>query len=423
MALLFSLASYKNLFYQIKRSQNEVLAKQAHWQAEGGLECAFSLFNKKVLSWNQSYPSITNCMGGNKFVNYESNVISSQYIDNNRVIVELTRQIVVPTQVSSGLIKANSDVYIAGSSSIHPDPGIKVYSRDPNQSGDVDLFECVVIRYSNNVNKITLDGNFINNNLHYTYSPSLDFPYKNPEDAAIWPKCKSSHITSYNSGKSDVILKTQTGFNIDSSIKNDFTYDSEIFPFYETFGYQREEWLIVKDIFNKRKGVITNSSPSDCPENIKNAISKENSLIWVTGSCDLSSGFTEINDELNKHNHSGLLLLIQDGILNLNGSSALNALIYYFRTDESSFTPTESLWRNMSGFSAGSSPITQAEMLYTGLLKQGSFSPSGGYIFDAPGITSRLNNSLNLSFNKDIVSNQLSEFKKVKWLEGSWRDF
>ena len=50
VALLFSLASYKNLFYQIKRSQNEVLAKQAHWQAEGGLECAFSLFNKKVLS-------------------------------------------------------------------------------------------------------------------------------------------------------------------------------------------------------------------------------------------------------------------------------------------------------------------------------------------------------------------------------------
>ena len=41
VALLFSLASYKNLFYQIKRTQNEVLARQAHWIAEGGLECGF----------------------------------------------------------------------------------------------------------------------------------------------------------------------------------------------------------------------------------------------------------------------------------------------------------------------------------------------------------------------------------------------
>lgn len=42
VALLFSLASYKNLFYQIKRTQNEVLARQAHWAAEGGLECGFA---------------------------------------------------------------------------------------------------------------------------------------------------------------------------------------------------------------------------------------------------------------------------------------------------------------------------------------------------------------------------------------------
>lgn len=46
VALLFSLASYKNLFYQIKRTQNEVLARQAHWAAEGGLECGYSLLQQ-----------------------------------------------------------------------------------------------------------------------------------------------------------------------------------------------------------------------------------------------------------------------------------------------------------------------------------------------------------------------------------------
>lgn len=36
VSLLFSLASYKNVFYQIKRTQNEVLVRKAHWLAEGG---------------------------------------------------------------------------------------------------------------------------------------------------------------------------------------------------------------------------------------------------------------------------------------------------------------------------------------------------------------------------------------------------
>lgn len=47
VALIFSLASYKNLFYQIKRTQNEVLARQAHWAAEGGLECGFAELKQK----------------------------------------------------------------------------------------------------------------------------------------------------------------------------------------------------------------------------------------------------------------------------------------------------------------------------------------------------------------------------------------
>ena len=42
VSLIFSLSSYKNIFYQIKRTQNEVMARKAHWLAEGGLECGFS---------------------------------------------------------------------------------------------------------------------------------------------------------------------------------------------------------------------------------------------------------------------------------------------------------------------------------------------------------------------------------------------
>ncbi len=43
LALAVSLASSKGIFFQIKVAQNEVKARQAHWKAEGGLECVFSI--------------------------------------------------------------------------------------------------------------------------------------------------------------------------------------------------------------------------------------------------------------------------------------------------------------------------------------------------------------------------------------------
>lgn len=56
-ALVITLGSYKALFYQIKRAQNEVKARQQFWIAEGGLECIFSLANTShQLPVASSYP-------------------------------------------------------------------------------------------------------------------------------------------------------------------------------------------------------------------------------------------------------------------------------------------------------------------------------------------------------------------------------
>nr|WP_207621596.1 hypothetical protein [Vibrio ziniensis] len=51
-ALVITMGTYKNLFYQIKRAQNEVKARQHHWHAEGVLECTYTQFrheNKRPL--------------------------------------------------------------------------------------------------------------------------------------------------------------------------------------------------------------------------------------------------------------------------------------------------------------------------------------------------------------------------------------
>lgn len=57
VALVVTLGSYKNLFYQIKRAQNEVKARQEHWLAEGGLECAYSNVKEKS-SFLQAQPNM-----------------------------------------------------------------------------------------------------------------------------------------------------------------------------------------------------------------------------------------------------------------------------------------------------------------------------------------------------------------------------
>ena len=41
-ALVISLASYKGVFFQAKRAQNEIEARQLHWKGEGRLECVMA---------------------------------------------------------------------------------------------------------------------------------------------------------------------------------------------------------------------------------------------------------------------------------------------------------------------------------------------------------------------------------------------
>ncbi|KJY85340.1 hypothetical protein TW81_00445 [Vibrio galatheae] len=41
-ALILSLASFKAVFYQIKRAQNEFKVREAHWHSEAGIECAYA---------------------------------------------------------------------------------------------------------------------------------------------------------------------------------------------------------------------------------------------------------------------------------------------------------------------------------------------------------------------------------------------
>ncbi|WP_259556973.1 hypothetical protein [Vibrio harveyi] len=54
-ALMMSLGSYKSLFYQIKRANNQIESRQEHWLAEGAVECAWAQFKL-----SKSVPAVVN---------------------------------------------------------------------------------------------------------------------------------------------------------------------------------------------------------------------------------------------------------------------------------------------------------------------------------------------------------------------------
>ncbi|WP_305371165.1 hypothetical protein [Photobacterium leiognathi] len=113
VALLFSLASYKNLFYQIKRTQNEVLARQAHWVAEGGLECGFS-YLKESDDISSAKTSLSNCEA---LLNLDvldidnSNYIHSSYYQLAKK--DLSKKVLFSPE-SYGAIQTRSDLKLFG---------------------------------------------------------------------------------------------------------------------------------------------------------------------------------------------------------------------------------------------------------------------------------------------------------------------
>ncbi|KJG11880.1 hypothetical protein UB38_18695 [Photobacterium iliopiscarium] len=202
VALLFSLASYKNLFYQIKRTQNEVLARQAHWAAEGGLECGFAQIQK---AGNISDAILTDCNNGQELTLSTDNGKSVLTSETDNKYKKIAKTIVAGGARSSGVIKSSADLFFNGKYNISPD-----YI---NESGDD---KCNIIRYQKNIylNKYDKQLSAINNK-------------------DIKSKCANEYSTE------NVTSRTK--------LEKDVYKDIGMDLFKETFGVDRSNWKEVKD--------------------------------------------------------------------------------------------------------------------------------------------------------------------------------
>ncbi len=401
IALTIALASSRGIFFQIKVAQNEIKARQAHWKAEGGLECAFTINhnNNSVLPDAQDYsvcdlstvsvisPSASVTPGSSEPRYFEIVSLANNHLTLKKSIKVLSR--------TSGAIQARSDLMLIGSNTFKPEFVAPDY--------------CVSVRFQTS---ITLQGGVVTND---PAGHTCNSAYKtNTERADL---CVSGDTNCDGSGGIYNYKVKVTGNNAgyigdDKMFENDFVHDPDLDPFESFFGYPRSEIATVKSQFEVISGSVANtgSGTSSCKELIVNAFSLSNK-VWVVGDCDLENGLGI------SASSSPKVLVVENGILSTDGVDSFPGMIYHLFT--STVGDMTSRWTSEVSGTASLTTFDAAQISKLTFISNGSFKPTGGYVFDTVGGLTVFNSSLNLEFDATAIPNNDN---RISWLRGSWND-
>ncbi|MCD9481458.1 hypothetical protein [Photobacterium phosphoreum] len=401
VALLFSLASYKNLFYQIKRTQNEVLARQAHWIAEGGLECGFAeISNKSDVNTNlvKCTEVIENLTLG-VVTNDGKSVLTSETNKEYKKIgyKKIAKTIVAGGAKSSGVIKSSADLYFNGYTSVFP---------DPNEMMEPFLWKCSFLRYKNNIY------------IHHTDSGIKNIGFS----GAPKPPVNDFNIEK---NKCSPQFKTESALNR-SDFLGDIKKEDKLDLFKETFGVDRSQWQTVKDRFfidgNK-------SGETTCIKKITTSITAEKRHVWITGDCKLDGTDLSLLPQ-DIGNEKGIFILIHNGVLEMNGAAFYKAVIYHFNHE---YIPSGNQWTGtfLDGKQFSDTYMTSDDDSFDKeafgkkvvTYITGSHRPTGGFMFDTPEQVTYFQYAATLTYDGELIKELLAPFGKPTWQQGSWHDF
>ncbi|MEI8599553.1 hypothetical protein P4S64_23625 [Vibrio sp. M60_M31a] len=119
LALIVVLASSKGIFFQIKVAQNELRARQAHWLAEGGVECAWSQFRVK----NAVPTVVTDCGSGLSTIPNFTSTSSGYLVTSNVGFTSINKEIMMGGNLGYGAMQSSADLYFYSSATFStPDP-------------------------------------------------------------------------------------------------------------------------------------------------------------------------------------------------------------------------------------------------------------------------------------------------------------
>lgn len=422
VALVVTLGMYKTLFFQIKRAQNEVRAKQQFWIAEGGLECIYSLTQmQQQLPTAASYPECQTA--GPVTFSYHRPARGQLVVTATHGYSHISKTIRSPS-AAPGVLKATSNLYFAGGLAMMPDPG---------QSLGAGLWGCTLLRYSQN---FLVNGNLKNNGLIDSQPPYAGFPSAQ--------SCGSDYQTELS----------VSGAVMPAGLKKDFVQDSTQTPFEDLFGEARSDWfdVMADNHFRKiaasslvdghGKLLFTQSTlpaagvVADCGEQIRQQILAGQDLLWVYGSCHLSE--TDLSNISNAIDSTlatadGIILVVHNGLLSTQGALTFKGMIYHFISSAANgtpdFVPDAAQWSALNAVQAielkamvdhNPDNVPAVSVANTAYFQRGAFYPTGGYVMDAPGTYAVFSSSMAFQFNRDAIEVPLSKIRKFKWQQGSW---
>ncbi|MGF1738100.1 hypothetical protein [Photobacterium satsumensis] len=408
VSLVFSLASYKNVFYQIKRTQNEVLARKAHWLAEGAIECAFAEIKVSgFLPNNPLYPNACEASIAGTTINFHFSSVENFSIASSASLASmakasLTKSAEVMSKSKSGAIQTGSSMFSNSSMNIYaPDPGVLAE----------DGWECIALRYRN------------------AFVPNAAITNSGLSDKPNSQDCTISHKTN--------------GVGI-AALKSDFIHDPNLSPFENFFGVSDVKHDDVKN--NKFDVVITEvpSSPghleysgiTECGKAIKEALSSGYESVWVEGNCEVSGDiYTDIVKLSN--NMDGIIVLVHDGMFSVFPKAVPNNLkfqgmIFHYNY-EYAFNFDD--WKTSQAYSH----LTHIPSVFgdnvnlASFYLHGALNLDGGLLLDAKHYdnTSKkyisqnalLNDSFGMTYNSSYFNKFSSSSNEIGWTEGSWHDF
>ena len=425
VALVVTLGSYKNLFYQIKRAQNEVNARQQHWEAEGGLECLFAYVKDDVSNiagvvpinhgklnalckntLNLSQLNVTDLSAGL----YRINSISHNgWTQLNKTFSTLSNR-------GKGVIQTTSKLTTYGDLEVHPDA-----DGDLNADGE---YECVSMTYKYSY---TMKGS--NPTSNYTTKPvSANSLYQGSPAGG----CTAATTTSVSVNPGDSVTKTNKPETSDPDLKGDFVYDDKVDPFHTFFDYKKtpENIAKVKASFPSAGKIdITDiAGAKNCKESIENAF-KNVDKVWVTGNCILTGALA-----LSSGTGKNYTLVIQDGMFANFGSTTFEGSIFHLVDKSKAQFTAENInkfWDSLfyekvdmgndvtskkpTTLQAAEQYITQGETVYADV---GAFNAVGGYGFDSDGLGVSIAASMKLQF--DSRKRPTTGLNDIQWQEGSW---
>lgn len=414
LALVVALGSYRSLFFQIKRAQNEVQARQQHWRAEGGLECAFSTVKEGSVILSSALQHVINGCNANVLVTKKSD--NEYLVTASKGYAQLNKMVLTSGLGLGATIKTSASIELTGSMHFVP-----------LANGDINDSVCTSIISGGSVSYIAsttgTDEHFLT--VDKSHSSHASGPLGAPSFT-----CKSTHKSNlYDPSKAPVYAGSGSvkGQDILENVPN-------ISVFQDLFSKPLNDSNIQSlkaEIKRDTKGIVIDSSTTnytpggwvyECGKKIDLAYKQGKRRFWIEGNCAISGNvFGTATQSVDNSNQ----LLIFNGVLYTQSMSYFDGLIYQYAP---SSLDVGTVWTDLftSTANIGVLPTSfQKHDVEAGkldnftFLLDGSMKLDGGLGMDAPGRTIRLSGSLIPSYNGEKTQKYIFV---LEWQKGSWND-